>query len=241
MNTKRINSILKRVVLLGLMAALLPLSAYSQDTKTKDGFTPLFNGKDLTGWNGNSDLWSVKDGVIVGSTHGREKLKKNRFLSTSDAYSDFTLRLKVKIENGNSGVQFRSEQHIDQVVIGYQADVAMETYFGMLYEEGKRGIMPYWNDELSDEEKKAIFNAAKLDGWNQYVITCKGDHIKMVLNGYTTLDFNDPEGAKKGIIALQMHVWDEPMRVFFKDIEIKEFEKIIDINLRKLNPLNVIK
>ena len=224
MNTHPLKSTMKRIALIATMAVLLPLSTFAEDTKSNDGFRPLFNGKDLKGWNGDSDLWSVQDGAIVGSTHDREQLKYNQFLSTSESFSDFELRVKVKMESGNSGIQFRSDQYPDQVVKGYQADVAEKTYFGMLYEEGKRGIMPYWK-ALSDEERAAIFNAAKIDDWNQYVITCKGDHIKMVLNGYTTLDIDDPDGAKKGIIALQMHRTDEPMRVFFKDIEIKEFKQ----------------
>ena len=140
------------------------------------------------------------------------------------------------MENGNSGIQFRATQKLDYVVTGYQADVADSTkpYFGMLYEEGGRGIMPYWN-EMSDDERAAIKASAKFDDWNQYVITCKGDHIKMVLNGNTVLDLDDPEGAKKGIIALQLHTG-PAMRVFYKDLEIKEIEKLVDVNLKKLKP-----
>lgn len=184
-----------------------------------EGFKPLFNGKDLTGWTGDVRLWSVKDGEIVGSTHGT-KIKHNTFLRTDKEYGDFELRLKVLLENGNSGIQFRSEVHDDFVIKGYQADVAEKTYSGMLYEEGKRGIMEYWK-ALSPEEQAKIHGSAKQGEWNEYVITCIGDHLTFTLNGYKTLDLKDPEGAKSGVFALQLHTGPD-MRVRFKDIEIRE-------------------
>ncbi len=201
-----------------LTGALLPVGSVTAEEE----FTPLFNGKDLSGWTGQPGIWRVEDGEIIGSSHG-VKLEHNTFLSTEKSYSDFVLRAKVKLINHNSGIQFRSDQLEDFAVAGYQADVAEKTYFGMLYEEKKRGILPYWN-EYTEDEKAAVFAAANLDGWNEYEITCEGDHVKMVLNGYTTLDFKDPEGAKAGIIALQIHTGPE-MEVRFKDITIKELNK----------------
>ena len=186
-----------------------------------NGFTALFNGKDLSGWEGDSRLWSVRDGAIVGSTHANA-IGHNHFLSTTVSYSDFVLRAKVKLENHNSGIQFRSEQRDDYVVAGYQADIAEHTYFGMLYEEQKRGFMPYW-EELSQADKDAIQGVVKHGDWNEFEITCRSDRIKMTLNGHTTVDISDPDGAKEGIIALQLHTG-EPMRVAFKDIAIKELD-----------------
>lgn len=184
-------------------------------------FEPLFNGKDLTGWKGNPALWSVKEGMIVGSTEGNT-IEHNQFLISEEEYSDFVLKVSVKLRNHNSGIQFRSEEvpDLEYAVAGYQADVAEKTYFGMLYEERKRGFMPYWQ-EMSAEERDAVFAAADVDGWNDFVITCEGDRIKMELNGKTTCDIRDPEGAKKGVIALQLHSG-PAMEVYFKDIAIKE-------------------
>ncbi len=184
-----------------------------------DGFVPLFNGKNLDGWTGDPRLWKVEDGEIVGSTDG-VKIDHNTFLMTKKEYGDFILRVKVKLRNHNSGIQFRSEQLPDYVAAGYQADVAEKTYFGMLYEEKKRGIMDYWK-AMSPEEQAKIETYVKQGDWNQYEITCEGDHVKLVLNGHTTCDIVDPEGAKKGIIGLQLHAGPE-MEVRFKDIEIKD-------------------
>jgi len=210
------RNIYKRTALLSIVFLMfVPLHASAD----QDDFKPLFNGKNLKGWQGDKDLWSAKDGVITGSTHGN-RIKQNTFLSTKKSYSDFVLRVKVKLENHNSGIQFRSDQLPDHGAAGYQADIAEQTYFGMLYEEKKRGFMPYW-ETLSQEDKDAIQAIVKKGDWNQFEITCKGDHITIVLNGMTTVDIIDPRGAKEGIIALQLHTGD-PMRVQFKDIEIKK-------------------
>jgi len=209
----------KLSVAIGLCAMALCLAGPAWAEANDEGFVPLLNGKDLTGWEGDPDLWTVEDGVIVGSTHDK-KIEHNTFLISEKEYGDFTLRLKVKLENHNSGIQFRSEVHPDYVVSGYQADVAEQTYFGMLYEEKLRGIMPYWN-AMTDEERAAVFAAAKPHDWNDYEIICKGDLIQMKLNGKLVCDIVDPDGAKKGVIAFQLHAGD-PMRVYFKDIMIKE-------------------
>lgn len=183
------------------------------------GFVPLCNGKDLAGWHGDPRLWTVVDGMIVGSTD-HVTIPHNSFLSTEKQFSNFTLRLSVKLRNHNSGVQFRSEQHPDYVVRGYQADVATEKYYGMLYEEGKRGFMDYWK-RMSAADQAAVFRNARPDDWNDFEITCEGDHIRIVLNGATVCDIQDPPGSRAGVIALQLHRG-APMMVSFKDIRIKE-------------------
>jgi putative membrane-bound dehydrogenase-like protein len=186
-----------------------------------DGFTPLFNGEDLSGWKGDDRLWSVKDGAIVGSTKD-VSIESNSFLSYEKPFGDFVLRIKAKLDNHNSGIQFRSEQLENHAVAGYQADIAEQTYFGMLYEEKKRGFMPYWQ-AMSEEARAKTQEWVNQGGWNQFEITCEGDHVQIKLNGHTTCDILDPEGAKEGIIALQLHTG-PGMTVSFKDIEIRELE-----------------
>lgn len=196
---------------------LLPLAAAAQD------FTPLFNGKDLSGWNGRTELWSVENGEIAGSTFGTT-LEHNEFLFTDGEYGNFILRAKVKLGNHNSGIQFRSARNADGTAAGYQADVAEATYFGMLYEEKLRGILPYWNEKSEDERAKIANEVAKQGEWNEYEILADGDHIKMTLNGTVTCDIEDPDGRDYGRIALQLHAGPE-MRVWFKDIEIRDLDK----------------
>ncbi|MCK5172825.1 MAG: DUF1080 domain-containing protein [Planctomycetes bacterium] len=218
--TYRMSMILGLLAVCGLMAGCGGSNGAGQgEAEIDDGFVRLFDGEDLASWSGDMRLWTVVDGVILGSTEGNA-IEQNSFLATEKSYSDFILRVKVKLRNHNSGIQFRSEQADDYVVKGYQADVATQTYFGMLYEEKKRGKMDYWK-ALPIAEQQAIHAASKQGDWNEYEITCIGDSVKMVLNGYTTCDIIDPDGAKEGVIALQVHRGD-PMEVRFKDIYIKE-------------------
>ena len=199
----------------GFACLFATLAASQVTAQESTGFHPLFNGKDLTGWVTPEDksLFTVENGEIVGRTTAKT-LKKNEFLATDKSYGDFVLKAKVKIRNGNSGIQFRSERKPDGVVSGPQADVA-DDQWGLLYEERRRGILQRYP---LDEAKKLL----KDDGWNEFVITAKGSHVTIDLNGTRIIDRDDPKFDKQGIIALQIHVWPEPMEVRFKDIEIKE-------------------
>jgi Domain of Unknown Function (DUF1080) len=199
-------------LVLSAACGLAVLHASAQESK---GFRPLFNGKDLTGWVTPEDksLFTVENGEIVGRT-GEEKLKKNEFLVTDKAYGDFVLKAKVKFRNGNSGIQFRSKRAPDGVVSGPQADVA-DDQWGLLYEERRRGIL----ERYPLDKAKALL---KPDGWNEFVITAKGSHVTIDLNGTRIIDRNDPQFDSEGIIGLQLHVWPQPMEVRYKDIEIQE-------------------
>lgn len=195
--------------------AAVVVAAASLPALAQDDFKPLFDGKSLDGWSGDAKLWSVADGVILGSTHGN-KISKNSFLSTTKSYKNFVLKVKFKLHNGNSGIQIRSKQHPDHVVRGYQADIADNQFMGILYEEGGRGI-------LKNVDGKQVAEWVKKGEWNEYVITCNGAQVKQELNGNVTVDFTDEEGkgAREGIIALQLHVGPD-MKIEFKDIAIKE-------------------
>jgi Domain of Unknown Function (DUF1080) len=210
---------MRRAATLGLcmaavgLAALYPSRAARADEPGE--FRKLFNGKDLTGWVTPADksLFVVEDGEIVGRTT-KEPIKKNEFLVTEKSYGDFVLKAKVKIKNGNSGIQFRSKRTEEGVVSGPQADVA-DNQWGLFYEEQGRGEL----QRYPLEKAKALL---KEDGWNEFVITAKGQHVTIDLNGTRIIERDDPKFDKEGIIALQIHVWPDPMEVRFKDIEIKE-------------------
>jgi hypothetical protein len=199
-----------------LAAAALSLSlsfATTAFAQQDDGFKPLFNGKDLSGWitPDNKSLFSVEDGVIVGRTDG--KLKKNEFLVVDRPYADFTLKAKVKFRNGNSGIQIRSYRATDGAVRGPQADVA-DGYWGLLYEERMRGILERY------PEAKANALVKKGD-WNDFVITFKGQRLTIDFNGTRVIDRTDDKFAPWGAIGLQVHVG-PAMEVRYKDISIKE-------------------
>ena len=177
------------------------------------GFVPLFNGKDLTGWEGDSSLWSAKDGMLVGESGG---IKQNNFLATEASFGDFILQFSVRLSNdsGNSGVQFRSVRVPGHEMSGYQADIG-PGYWGTLYDESRR------NRALAPASAKALEGLHKGD-WNRYVVRAMGGQIILSLNGVTSVEYNetDPGIARDGRIAVQIHSGG-PMKVEFKDIDIQ--------------------
>ena len=180
----------------------------------EDGFRPLFNGRNLDGWDGDPRLWSVRGGVIVGSTD-TASLTHNSFLISKQSFGNFILRAECKLRNHNSGIQFRSEALPDWVVRGYQADMGEDNYWGNIYEEkGTRETMvDGW------PKGKTVVH---LKDWNDYEISCDGDHIQLKLNGLQTADLHD-SARLSGIIALQLHAG-PPMEADFRNIRIKELK-----------------
>jgi ribosome modulation factor len=198
---------MNKKLLLALM--LCALGAFA-----KDGFNPLFNGKNLDGWDGDPRLWKAQDGMIVGSTEGTP-LEYNSFLMTRKSYANFILRAQAKLRNHNSGIQFRSEEvpGLRWAVRGYQADMAENNYWGCIYEErGKRGVMV---NGWKDKAEKVV----KLKDWNDLELLCDGDHINLKVNGLETADLHD-SAKLDGILALQLHKG-PPMQVYFRNLEIK--------------------
>jgi hypothetical protein len=174
---------------------------------------PLFNGTNLDGWDGDARLWSVRDGMIVGSTEGTP-LEHNEFLITKQEFGDFVLHADMKLRNHNSGIQFRSERLPDYVVTGYQADAGESNYWGNIYEEkGTRATMV---DGWAAGGKDVV----DLKGWNTYEIRCQGDHITVSLNGKVTADIHDSKRLR-GVIALQLHAG-PAMEAYFRNIRIEE-------------------
>jgi len=215
----------------------------------EDGFKPIFNGKDLTGWNGNPKLWSVRDGAITGQTTAENPTKGNTFIIwTNGTVSDFELRCSFKLVPGdsqgfaNSGIQYRSKvlNPANWVVGGYQGDMeAGPSYTGILYEEAMtRGIMAQRGEKVvfSEEGKREVTGsvgkaseieaAIKKGDWNEYVIIAKGNHLQHFVNGKQTIDVTDDctsKRSKSGVLALQLHAG-SPMMAQFKDIRVKELK-----------------
>jgi hypothetical protein len=104
-----------------LLASIRASALHAADAE----FKPIFNGKDLTGWEGDTRLWSVRDGVIRGETALPDRMTiRNTFLIwRGGKLADFDLTLQFRIQNGNSGVQYRSKDLGKWVVSGYQAEV----------------------------------------------------------------------------------------------------------------------
>ena len=190
--------------------------------------TAIFNGKDLTGWEGLTDYWSVKDGALVGASP-KDGLKFNTFLCSKQKYGDFELKFQVRLTGdltqANSGVQIRSElkerEHF--VVWGPQCDMGQQ-YWASLYGEhfgqkeiGKGGFMKAADPEVV---KKVL----KPGEFNDYHIKAVGKHVTIKLNGATTVDADFDNLPADGIIAWQIHSGPR-MEVVFKDIAFTDLSK----------------
>lgn len=181
----------------------------------QDGFLPMFNGRNLDGWDGDPRLWKVEGGEVVGSTDGI-KIEGNTFLIAEKEYGDFHLKLGVKLRNRNSGIQFRSTRLPKWVVKGLQADMAAGNWWGSIYDEkGTRGVIV---NGWTDKAEKVV----KPGEWNDYELYCKGDLIRIHVNGMLTAELRDTS-KMKGVLALQLHAGPE-MEVRFRNVRIKELD-----------------
>ncbi|MDA1014152.1 MAG: DUF1080 domain-containing protein [Planctomycetota bacterium] len=207
-----------RLLPITLLCAVVHLPGECWADPKLDGFVPLFNGTDLSGWEGNFELWKAKDGVIVGDSVG---IKHNDFLATKRSYEDFELRLEFRLKDGegNSGIQFRSARvPNDTAVVGYQADIGQK-YWGCLYDEHRRR-------KVLAQAPESLDKVLKKSGWNTYVIRAIGNSIQMELNGLRTVNYveQDKDIARSGIIALQVHSG-PPLKIEFRNLSIKEFKR----------------
>lgn len=179
------------------------------------GFEPLFNGRDLTGWEGDPLLWIAEDGMLIGRSPG---IPYNDFLATTESYGDFVLTLSFQLVGGvgNSGIQFRSERVPGSMeMIGYQADIG-DGWWGNLYDESRR------RKPLTEVDQDRMERIVDPAGWNDYEIFAEGPHIRLALNGEIMADYHepDPDIPRNGLIALQIHSGPK-LEVLFKDIRIR--------------------
>ncbi len=214
-----------------------------------DKFTPLFNGKDTTGWTFTlrppadkpdakpdpKDTWSVKDGVLLCTG------KPNGYIATTKEYENYTLKLKWRFpkdaKGGNSGVLLHCvgddkvwPNSIEaQLKAGFAGDLWLNAD-----KDGKlpKLELPGEQKDAANKEGRHFFRLNKDDKvekefgeWNEYEITCKGGDITLVVNGKTA---NKATGGqlKKGRIALQS----EGAPIEFKEIEIKAARRTAGVN-----------
>lgn len=212
-----------------------------------EGMVRIFNGKDLQGWEGDTRLWSARDGVIRGETTLEHPARGNTFLLwRGGQVGDFELRLSFRIDHGNSGIQYRSRHLADRtdnqwVVAGYQAEVENTPgKVGFLYHERGRGSLCNVGEkvEIGEDGKPKVVGSLgdraalgatyKKSDWNDYIIIARGNHLRHYLNGVQTVDAidNDPRGrALTGMLALQLHAG-PPMVVEFRNLRLKQYGEV---------------
>ena len=217
-------------IAIGVLSLATPLIAAepapAELPPVEKGFVSIFNGKDLTGWDGDPRFWSAHDGVLRGETTLEKAAEHNTFLILrGQEPGDFVLKFKFRIlRDGNSGVQFRSRDLGDWEVAGYQAEIANDRPdpgigTGFVLDEHGRGGKDAYGPRgdlgrvgefvvFSPEGKRSVIAKIgdarallaagyyKNDDWNDYTITAQGNRIRTWVNGYQTLEFIDNDARK---------------------------------------------
>ena len=220
------------------LSAMLFLAPAAPAADLEPGFMPIFNGKDLSGWEGEPGYWSVEDGTITGKTTTHKPLDRATYLFWRGGKpADFELRATYRFEgtSGNSGINFRSRELAGGDIRGYQADMEVgPDYSGILYECNQREIVAKRGEKVTIAEdgtrQVAVLAPAaelqkhiKRNGWNEYAIIAQGPEIILKINGVVTshvVDRQKGKAAADGLISLQLHPG-PPMKVQFKNIRIK--------------------
>jgi hypothetical protein len=232
-------------MILIVLAFGLSGSVMAAESAVDDGWRVLFNGTDLTGWDGDKELWSVRDGVIRGETTKEKKANGNTFLIAKDlVVGDFELEATFRCSTiNNSGIQYRSKHIADKPknpwsVRGYQHELRNSDKFpdvsGFIYDEGGSrrrvclvGEQAEWTSAgkkvtgqlITQEEYSKLF---KVDDWNTVRIVAEGNRLKHFMNDTLVLDFTDDDAnvLQDGIIAFQLHAG-APMWTEFKSVRVR--------------------
>jgi Domain of Unknown Function (DUF1080) len=182
----------------------------------------IFDGKTFSGWEGDTlKTWKISNNTLLGGSL-EENVPLNDFQCTKKAYSNFSLKLKFKLENkggfSNAGVQFRSVRLTNPAheMQGYQADIG-PGYWGALYDESRR------NKVLIAPDSNLIKKILKVNDWNDYEVIANKNRIQIKLNDKTTVDYTELDTSipQSGLIGLQVHGGGKT-RVAYKDIYIQE-------------------
>jgi hypothetical protein len=208
------------------------------------GFTPIFDGRSLTGWEGDPTYWRVEGGALVGEITPAIVVKSNTFVIWRGGRpKDFELKLDYRITAaGNSGINYRSVSVPDPVtpanrfaLRGYQFDIdGPRRYVGNNYEEKGRLFMavrgqvtrvvgtrpPVVVGTFGDEAQLA---ALATDGWNAVHLIVRGNTLTHMLNGRlmsVTIDDDAANRPADGLLGVQVHVG-PPMKVEYRNIRLK--------------------
>jgi hypothetical protein len=166
----------------------------------------LFDGKTFRGWEGDTvNTWRIEEGALVAGSRS-QMVPHNDFLCTTRPYSNFILRLKVKLTGTkgfvNGGVQFHSQRLRDPAyeMVGYQADCG-PGYWGGLYDESRRNVT------LAKPDSVQIARWVKVNDWNTYEIRSQNRRIQLFINNHQTVDYTEKDTSipQSGLIGLQVH------------------------------------
>ena len=199
------------------------------DFNDHDGWSQIFDGKTMQGWDGSPEIWHVEDGSLVAESSPEHPSGTTNIIWRGGQPANFQLRVEMKLEGAgaNGGIQYRSlnpvtpQKYGQWNMKGYQADFDFgNKYTGQLYEQSSpRGIVA-WRGQMvetdagkkprllgtlgnSDELKSFI----KAGDWNQFEVIADGNTLIHILNGHimAILVDNDPTFSQsKGLIGFEI-------------------------------------
>jgi hypothetical protein len=212
-----------------------------RDVKDEAGFTSIFDGKTLQGWEGDPKYWRVENGCLVGEVTAETLLKQNSFIVwRGGTTGDFELRTDFRVSaQGNSGINYRSEEIPGTrfALRGYQFDIdGAKKYTGQNYEEKGRTFLAMRGDASRIDAdgkarvvgsvggKDALAKLQKDGDWNECHLIVRGNVMTHLLNGQVmsiVID-DDVKGRKKdGLLGVQVHVG-PPMKIEYRNIQLKQ-------------------
>lgn len=206
------------------------------------GFTTIFDGKTLKGWEGDPIYWSVKNGNIVGEVTPKTLLQSNSFLIwRGGTPGDFELKLEYKVSaEGNSGVNYRSSEveGVPFALKGYQFDIdGAGQWTGQNYEERGRQFLALRGQITKIDkntkvfevgkvgDKNALFDFIKHDDWNECHLIVRGNTLIHIINDQVmsvVIDDDTSNQKREGLLGVQVHVG-PPMKIEYRNIRIKNF------------------
>ncbi len=172
-----------KLIYTGIIFGILLMSSCkstSQQNKNNDGFVKIFDGKTLTGWEGDSNYWRLENGNLVGEITPATLLKTNSFIIWRGGRpADFELTLEFKItKSGNSGINYRSVElkDVPHALKGYQADIdGANHYTGQNYEERARTTLAYRGEKVTvkafENPSDSVANYTKNNAWTERMVT----------------------------------------------------------------------
>jgi hypothetical protein len=215
-------------------------------------YSDLFNGKDLSGWDGDPNTWKVENGAITGYVEEGTDIKDHSYLIWQEGkVRDFELSLKFRSDSGNSGIDYRAQKilkdrdgsDLEWTIKGYQADI-VQNWMGSFYNWGLAGAQPgqlvivTTAPQHEDEQVTSVFPLADPHivlgaryydpgKWNDYTITARGEHVIHRINGFQTIEVIDLSGLKRneGYLGFQVHRGNKKQIHKFKEIHLEQFDQ----------------
>ncbi len=205
------------------------------------GFVRIFDGKSLTGWDGDPRFWRVENGEIVGESTPTNVVKQNNFLIwRGGVVRDFELKLEFRMNGANSGIQYRSSELPDVgkwVLKGYQADMDFtQNYLGNIHDERGRGVLsrrgevtrivegPTFKVVGTIADSTLLRGVMNVTGWNHYHIIARGPVLLQILNQHlmaVAIDEDSKNVAAEGVIGFQMHTG-PPFKIQFRNVRYRK-------------------